>query len=83
MIMQIAQSGKYAYTLCRAAVAELVDAHDSKSCLARGVGSTPTSGTIDKTRYTKPPFGGFVLNGIVQETLESLLELFDLRAQFV
>ena len=31
-----------------AAVAELVDAHDSKSCLARGVGSTPTSG-ITKT----------------------------------
>ena len=23
----------------------MVDAHDSKSCLARGVGSSPTSGT--------------------------------------
>ncbi len=28
-----------------AGVAELVYAHDSKSCLARDVGSSPTSGT--------------------------------------
>ena len=29
-----------------AEVAELADAHDSKSCSARSVGSTPTFGTI-------------------------------------
>lgn len=26
----------------------MVDAHDSKSCLARGVGSSPTSGTNEQ-----------------------------------
>lgn len=34
-----------------AEVAELVDAHDSKSCLARGVGSIPTFGTEIKTGF--------------------------------
>jgi hypothetical protein len=37
-------------TLAR--VAELVDAHDSKSCFERGVGSIPTSGTnLKNTHY--------------------------------
>ena len=41
-------------------MAELVDAHDSKSCTARCVGSIPTLGTIEirnnhsKTIYNEP-----------------------------
>ena len=31
----------------------MVDAHDSKSCLARGVGSSPTSGTMEKEVFEK------------------------------
>ena len=36
---------------CAARVAELVYAHDLKSCLARDVGSIPTSGTSKKLLY--------------------------------
>ncbi len=36
-----------------ARVAELVYAHDLKSCLVRDVGSTPTSGTNKKERKEK------------------------------
>ncbi len=32
-------------------MAELADAHDSKSCLERDVGSTPTPGTRDTKDY--------------------------------
>lgn len=41
---------KKAYTCLYAAVVELVDTHDSKSCGAIHVGSIPTSGT------KKPPY---------------------------
>jgi hypothetical protein len=34
-----------------ARVAELVDAHDSKSCSARSVGSIPSTGTNAKLRF--------------------------------
>jgi hypothetical protein len=34
-----------------ARVAELVDAHDSKSCSARSVGSIPSTGTTAKLRF--------------------------------
>ena len=34
-----------------AGVAELVDAHDSKSCIARCEGSSPSSGTMEQDEY--------------------------------
>ena len=34
--------------ICVARMAELVDAHDSKSCLERGAGSIPVPGTINE-----------------------------------
>ena len=35
-------------------MAELVYAHDLKSCLARDVGSTPTSGTVFENKINAP-----------------------------
>ena len=35
----------------QAEVAELVDAHDSKSCLARGEGSIPSFGTSEQSNW--------------------------------
>lgn len=44
-----------------AGVAELVDAHDSKSCSARSVGSSPTTGTYSKARI-RLTYSGFYFN---------------------
>ena len=41
----------------RAGVVKLVDALDSKSCSARSVGSSPTTGTIWKMQLTLSPRG--------------------------
>ena len=43
----------------RAGVVKLVDALDSKSCSARSVGSSPTTGTIIDNQWIIPPGGGF------------------------
>ncbi len=45
------------YNCSIAGVAELVDAHDSKSCLARGGGSIPLSGTKFKIMNIFPEIG--------------------------
>src|SRR5580700_1039921 len=37
-----------------ARVAELVDAHDSKSCSARSGGSIPSTGTKQSSKYVAP-----------------------------
>ena len=42
------------YIFQDARVAELVYAHDLKSCLARDVGSIPTSGTGILKKYKRP-----------------------------
>ena len=41
-------------------MAELVYAHDLKSCLARDVGSTPTSGTSDLNKINFAPLAQLV-----------------------
>ncbi len=58
--------------LIKAGVAELVDAHDSKSCLARGESSILSSGTYMKLE-SKPPFNPEEKS---QERLQAQAEVF-------
>ena len=60
-----------------ARVAELVDAHDSKSCSARSVGSIPSTGTIRLGQSVRPALarqGRLFANGAAQAAQASVVE---------
>ena len=59
-----------------AEVAELVDAHDSKSCISRCVGSIPTFGTNGEFFFFKERFPVFFLSKTrAAAAIEKIIEL--------
>ncbi len=66
--------------LNHAGVAELADAHDSKSCSLRSVGSIPTTGTNEYTYDAMPTPVGIVFLWVTSTYLTNLF-LMDIQTK--